>query len=302
MAETREQDMEVEVPLEWVQVVGRFRRELGDVGSLAHSIKDIGLINPITVTADGRLVAGQRRLEAVRQIGMTTIPARIVESLDGAVERLTAERDENTERKDMTPEELVALGRALEELERPKAEQRAREARTRAGKIRQGTYASTEAASGSAEPNAAVSGKTNEKVAEAIGTSATTYMRAKTVVEAANDHTTSPEERAVAQAALDEMNTTGRISGAYEKVRKARDARLGAPQKSTLQRAAQQRKVITNAAHTLSGMAHGLAQIDPIHPDITDEEAAQWLDGLSEARRVIESLIKRLRAHSQGGA
>jgi len=38
-----------------------------------------------------------------------------------ASDRLRAERDENQCRKDFTPSELAALGRQLEELERPKA-------------------------------------------------------------------------------------------------------------------------------------------------------------------------------------
>lgn len=289
----------MEVRLDWVQVVGRFRGDLGDIDSLAASIRRVGLINPITVTPDGRLVAGQRRLEAVRRIGMATIPARIVETLDGAVERLTAERDENTERKAMTPEELVALGKALEELERASDAERLRQARSRAGKARHGIDADA-SRTGERDAQTAMP-DTREKVAKALGTSTASYSRAKTVVEAAHDATAPPEEQEVAKAALADMNATGNIAGNYEKVRKARDGRLGAPQKAPLQRAAQQRKALDNAVNTLSGMSHGFALIDPIHPDITSEEAAQWMDGLSESRRIIESLIKRLRAHCQQG-
>lgn len=292
--------METRVPLEWIQVIGRYRRDLGDIESLARSIKEIGLINPITVTPDGRLVAGQRRLEAVRRIGMRDIPARIVESLDGAVARLMAERDENTERKAMTPEELVALGKALEELERERDEKRHHDARVRAGKIRQGTIEVS--ASGSREHDAQTSMRTRDKVAAVIGMSPVSYQRAARVVRAANDTTAPPEEQEIAKAALADMNATGNIAGNYDKVRKVRDGRLGAPKNTPLQRAAQQRKALGNASHTLAGIAHGLALIDPIHPDITSEEAAQWVDGLSETRRVIESLIKRLRAHVQGEA
>lgn len=294
-----EAGMEVLVPLDWVQVIGRFRKDLGDVDSLARSMESpVGLINPITVTPDGRLVAGQRRLEAARRLGWSKIQARMVDTLDGAVERLTAERDENTERKPMTPEELVALGKALEELERPRAAERRREAAVRAGKIRQG---SSDPALRSRDHKAGDNGLTRDKVGQAIGMSGGSYIRAKTIVEAAHDITAPPEEQEIAKAALADMNATGNIHGNYDKVRNVRGGRLGAPTKTPLQRPAQQRKALTNAVHTLSGMADGLALVDPIHPDITSGEAAQWVDGLSEARRVIESLIKRLRAHTQEG-
>lgn len=308
-------DMEVEVPLDWVQVIGRFRQDLGDVDSLSRSILDIGLINPITVTPDGRLVAGQRRLEAVRRIGMRTIPARMVESLDGAVERLTAERDENTERKPMTPEELVSLGKALEDLERPRAAARKAQASglPRGSKgvseFHEETSEPVDSATPSETPGPRGRSKTDDAVGKALGVGSTTYYRAKTVVNAANDPSAPDEVREVATAALADMNETGNISGNYEKVRQAKagakpSALIGNGRRrgEAIAGAAQQRKALTNAVNTLSGMAHGLALIDPIHPDIQNEEAAQWVDGLSEARRVIESLIKRLRAHTQGGS
>ena len=49
---------------------------------------------------------------------------RIITDLFSAAALLRVERDENTCRKDMTPEELVSLGRALEAVERPKARER----------------------------------------------------------------------------------------------------------------------------------------------------------------------------------
>ena len=42
----------------------RHRRDLGDIAGLATSIAKIGLLNPITVDENGRLLAGARRLAA----------------------------------------------------------------------------------------------------------------------------------------------------------------------------------------------------------------------------------------------
>lgn len=272
-----------EIYVETVRVEGRHRRDLGDIGPLADSIAKNGLIHPITVTAQGYLIAGQRRLEAYRKLGHDRIPARIITDLTGAIERLEIERDENTARKAMTPEELVSLGQALEALERPAARQR------------QG--ARTDLTSGSVDPevDSRISGKTVEVVADALGMSGTTYRRARTVVEAAKNPGATPEVREVAQAALAEMNETGRVSGAYETVMGTRPPGGQPRSKYSLERAAGQRRVIASAATTLSGMAHGLRLIAELHPDITSTEAAQWVDGLSESRHAISALIKLLK-------
>lgn len=275
-------------------IVGdRKRTDLGDLDSLAKSIQDRGLINPITVTPGGHLITGHRRLEACRLLGWTTIEARVAESLDSEAERLKAERDENVERKAMTPEELVRLGKALEALERPRAAERRASAPMNK---RSGLVNITPAASGNAV------GGTREVVAEALGISPSSYERAKTVVEAAENPTASPEDRAVAQAALVEMNTTGNIHGPYDKVRKTRDARLGSRQKPSIVDAKKQRRAFTAATATLGGVVLGLKQIETIHRDITSEEAAQWVDDLSEARRVLEALIKRLKERTNAQA
>ena len=184
---------EVEVRIESVQVVGRHRRDLGDIEGLAASIKREGLINAITVTPSMRLLAGERRLAAARQLGLEVIQARIVDTLDDAAATLRIERDENTERKAMTPEELVRLGKALEELERPRAAARAAQApgRPRGEKL---SSVQLDIGDGSAAP-------TRKVVASALGISATTYERAKTVVDMADDATAPPEDRETAKQA-----------------------------------------------------------------------------------------------------
>ena len=55
----------------------RHRRDLGDIDSLAQSMAAIGLLNPITITPDGRLLCGERRLRAAQLLGWQTIPVTI---------------------------------------------------------------------------------------------------------------------------------------------------------------------------------------------------------------------------------
>jgi ParB family chromosome partitioning protein len=70
------------------------------VESLAASISEVGLINPITVTPDNRLIAGRHRYVACRTLGWTDIPATVVD-LDGLREELVT-IDENLRRKKFT--------------------------------------------------------------------------------------------------------------------------------------------------------------------------------------------------------
>jgi ParB-like chromosome segregation protein Spo0J len=107
-----------------INIGERHRTDLGDIDGLAASIIDVGLLQPIVLTPELRLVAGRRRLAAMQALGEAEVPAYIVHGLDDAAALLRAERDENTCRKAMTASELHAIGKALEALERPKAAER----------------------------------------------------------------------------------------------------------------------------------------------------------------------------------
>ena len=107
-----------------VQIGKRPRKDMGDIDSLAASMADLGLLQPIVVRPDMSLVAGERRLKAAKQLGWNEIFAHVVTNLDEALPFLRAERDENTCRKDFTPTEAVALGKTFEKHERVEAKRR----------------------------------------------------------------------------------------------------------------------------------------------------------------------------------
>jgi len=79
---------------------GRRRVDEDKVQQLAQSIGEVGLLNPITVTEEGVLVAGMHRLEACRLLGLDEIPVNVV-ALDGMRAEL-AMLDENLFRNDGT--------------------------------------------------------------------------------------------------------------------------------------------------------------------------------------------------------
>lgn len=75
--------------------VPRGRRTLRGIVELAASIAEIGLLHPITVSADNTLIAGYHRLEACRQLGWTEIPAAVAGNSE------LVEIDENLIRNDL---------------------------------------------------------------------------------------------------------------------------------------------------------------------------------------------------------
>jgi ParB family chromosome partitioning protein len=67
------------VPVDSIKIGERIRKDLGDIDGLARNIDQIGLLHPITITGEGRLVAGARRLAAIKLLGWSEVPVRILE-------------------------------------------------------------------------------------------------------------------------------------------------------------------------------------------------------------------------------
>lgn len=191
-----------------VKIGNRARKDLGDLTPLMASIGDLTLLQPIVITHERELIAGQRRLEACKRLGWEAIPAVVAEDITDAVDRVKAERDENTCRKDMTASELIELGKVIQEMERPKAEQRKAENRI-AGRAPDGTFAVADRPNGNGHEKF----DSREKAAEAVGMSTAMYSRLKQVHDAANDVELSDPERARAQTT---MNTIDRIMDGAE--------------------------------------------------------------------------------------
>lgn len=82
---------------------GRRELDTAHVQDLADSIKELGLLNPITVDKDNFLIAGLHRLEAAKLLGWQEIDCTI-SSLEGLQAEL-AEIDENFVRNNLPPVE-----------------------------------------------------------------------------------------------------------------------------------------------------------------------------------------------------
>jgi len=96
------------VPFEQIVVGERFRQDLGNIEELAESIKEKGLIQPLSVNADYTLLAGGRRYKACAAIGLEKIPVVVREGND-EVDAREVELVENIHRKEMTWQERAKL-------------------------------------------------------------------------------------------------------------------------------------------------------------------------------------------------
>ena len=154
------------LPLDAIKVGARFRQDHGDLDALARSIRELGLLQPIGVDREHRLIFGHRRFLAHQRLGLETIQARVVE----VPSLIQAEHDENELRKAFTPSERVAIAEAI------KAEIGSRQGQR----------------TDRAEPlqnfaEVAPGQTTREAVAKAAGFgNAETYRQAKTVVDKAD--------------------------------------------------------------------------------------------------------------------
>lgn len=152
----------ITVSVNQINVGPRFRKELGDIESLAKNIQELGLLQPIVLNENYDLIAGERRLEACKSLGWNEMPAVIVNLQD----IIRGEFAENAFRKEFTVSEMVAIKRAIEPLEREQARER---------------QLAGQPPAESAEGGGAV----RDRIASSLGVSHDTLKKAEAIVAAA---------------------------------------------------------------------------------------------------------------------
>lgn len=106
-----------------ISVGKRIRKDYGDIQSLSDDIKKNGLINPPVVTPDYELIAGERRLEAMKKLEYKQIEVRVM-SVEDHEHQLKMEISENEERKEFTYSEKMDYAKQLERIEAKKSKDR----------------------------------------------------------------------------------------------------------------------------------------------------------------------------------
>jgi N6-adenosine-specific RNA methylase IME4 len=186
-----------------IKVGSRHRKNFGDIAALAKNIEEIGLLHPVVIRPDGRLIAGERRIKALKHLGRKDIAVTIVD-LDKVVR---GEYAENFFRKAFVPSEWVDIEDALLADERAKAKQRQREAGERGSEGGRGKRKTL----GGNSPKGKRAPRAVDTVARVIGKDRRTVEKARAVRDAAR---AEPEKFG---KFLTEMNRTEKVNGPYRR-------------------------------------------------------------------------------------
>jgi len=178
-----------------IKIGPRFRRNLGDIASLAANIAAVGLMHRPAVRPDGTLIVGARRIAACKQLGWSEVPVHVID-LD-AIAR--GELAENTCRKDFLPSEIDDIRRAVEPIEQAAARERQRQHGGTAPGRHSGKISTSDA------------GKMRDKIGKFAGISGRTVEKIAAIMDAAE---ADPERYG---DLVERMDRHGKVEPAYRK-------------------------------------------------------------------------------------
>jgi len=116
--------IELERSINSIVIGERHRRDAGDLTPLMDSMKRVGLLQPVTITPDGYLICGYRRLEAAKRLGWSILRVWVRSGISDEMTRLLAERDENATHKPLSMMEATALYKEMKALLQEDADRR----------------------------------------------------------------------------------------------------------------------------------------------------------------------------------
>ncbi len=209
--------IELDRTVESIAVGRRHRTELGDIDALAASIDREGLLQPPTVTPEGVLVCGARRLAAIRRLGWKTVNVWVRSGIADRLGQLVAEQADNVLHKPLTQLEAAALYRELKQVMAEDAARR--QAATRFSSEHQ---PGDDGGAESAPPSGAV-GKTREQAARMV-TGTASHNRLEQIgwlQQIADDPAQSATLRARVVADLERIDAGAPVNPIYQHVRQA---------------------------------------------------------------------------------
>lgn len=204
--------------VESITVGIRHRSDLGDLGPLMASIKRVGLLQPITVTPDGVLVCGRRRLEAITRLGWRSVKVWVRAGISDHLSGLLAQQDENVLHKPLTPTEAAGLYRELKALFAEDALRRQEASRFGAD----ATFGEGNGGGDSAPPRSDHTRSRAQAARMLTGTASYQRMeQISRIQEVIDDEAYPLNIRRLAEAELDKINDGAPVAPAYEAVKEA---------------------------------------------------------------------------------
>lgn len=110
----------ISIPIHEILVLERQRIDYGDLDGLADSLSKFGLIQPVVINQENRLIAGGRRIAAATRLGWTRVDVVYRETLT-ADELHELELEENVQRKDMSWQERCLNIHQIHQLKQKRA-------------------------------------------------------------------------------------------------------------------------------------------------------------------------------------
>ncbi len=208
--------IELERALDSIMVGKRHRTDLGDLDALAASIERDGLLQPPTVTPDGLLVCGARRIAAIRQLGWRTVNVWVRSGLSDRLGQLMAEHDDNNLHKPLTQREAAALYRELKQVLTEDA------ARRQAASRFSAEHQPGRDGDAIVAPQSQTAGGAARRQAARMVTGRNSYTSLERISELerlADDESQSAAVRARARAELQTIDQGGSITAAHQRTR-----------------------------------------------------------------------------------
>lgn len=211
--------IELERAVESIWAGRRHREDYGDLDPLVESIARDGLLQPITITPDGMLICGARRLAAIRRLGWKTVNVWVRSGISSHLGQLLAEQDDNLLHKPLTRTEEATLYAELKALLVEDAAGRQEASRFTSKQENPRSHGGATVA----PPSAGSIGKTREQAAIMVtGRNAYTSMeRINELQRLAADPGQPDDVRQRAREELDRIDAGGSITGARHRIRAA---------------------------------------------------------------------------------
>jgi ParB family transcriptional regulator, chromosome partitioning protein len=215
MSETRGH-IELDRAIDSITVGIRHRKDPGDLAKLAESIDRMGMLQPITITPDGVLVCGWRRLEAVRRLGWKSMKVWVRSGISDKLNALLAQQDDNELHKPLNELEKATLYRELKAI-------RAEEAEARMQVTQFGSAGGTSGCGPGPHPGETGPARLHAALAITGKASYHTHERVCALMDWASRKATPPGIRAMAADALRRIENGEPVKPLYLEVKAAYD-------------------------------------------------------------------------------
>lgn len=208
--------IELERAVDSIWAGRRHREDYGDLDPLVESIARDGLLQPITITPDGMLICGARRLAAIRRLGWKTVNVWVRSGISTTLGQLLAEQDDNLLHKPLTRTEEATLYAELKALMVEDATGRQEASRFTSKQENPRSH-------GAATVAAPQKGETRQQAALMVtGRNAYTSLeRINELQNLAADPAQPEDVQQRAREELDRIDTGGSITGARQRIRAA---------------------------------------------------------------------------------